>query len=141
MDLAALVGLALRASICLIVFSIGLGHTHEDALYLFRRPGQLVRSMLAMNVIMPLVAAGLGAPFGLSPALQITLVALGVSPVPPILPKKELTAGGRAPYAISLLVTAALVAIVTVPISLWLIALLFRTEAHMPTGIVARLVA
>src|SRR5262245_11362737 len=140
MDLAALVGLALRASICLVVFSLGLGHTREDALYLFRRPGQLVRSLIAMNVIMPLVAAGLAAPFGLHPAVQVTLVALGVSPVPPILPKKELTAGGRASYAVSLLVTAALLAIVLVPLSLKLLGILFAVEANMPTGIVARIV-
>jgi len=141
MDLSALVGLALRASICLIVFSLGLGSTHQDALYLFRHPGQLVRSLFAMNVIMPLVAAALAAPFGLNPAQQLTLIALSVSPVPPILPKKELSAGGRASYAVSLLVTAALLAIVLVPLSLRLLAPLFSVEAHMPMHIVARLVA
>src|SRR5262245_59251043 len=141
MDLAALVGLAIRASICLIVFGLGLGSTQQDALYLFRRPGQLVRSLISMNVIMPLVAVGLAAPFGLHPAQQITLVALGVSPVPPILPKKELTAGGRASYAVSLLMTAAVLAIVIVPLSLRLLGPLFSVEANMPTGIVARLVA
>src|SRR5262245_66230581 len=63
MDLATLVMWAIQASVCLIVFSLGLGSTQEDALYLLRRPRLLVRSLLSMNVVMPLVAAGLAAVF------------------------------------------------------------------------------
>ncbi len=141
MDLAALVGLAIQASICLIVFSLGLGSTHEDALYLFRRPGELARSLISMNVIMPLVGAALAAPFGLHPAMQITLVALAVSPVPPLLPRREVNVGGRASYAVGLLTAAGVLAIVYVPIALSLIGRLFAVDVHMPTRIVARVVA
>ena len=63
MDLATLVMAAVLASVSLIVFSLGLGSTQEDALSLLRRPRQLVRSLLSMNVVMPLVAAGLAAAF------------------------------------------------------------------------------
>src|SRR5215510_4547149 len=94
MDLATLVSAAVQASVCLIVFSLGLGSTREDALYLLRRPRQLVRSLLSMNVVMPLVAAGLAAVFDFPGALNISLVALAVSPVPPILPMRQLRAGG-----------------------------------------------
>src|SRR5262245_7117482 len=141
MDLAALVQLAITASICLIVVSLGLGATHEDALYLFRRPGELLRALISMNVVMPLVAAALAAPFGLSPAMQITLVALAVSPVPPILPRREVNVGGRASYAIGLLTAAGLLAVVYVPIAMSLLGRLFSVDVHMPTGIVARIVA
>jgi bile acid:Na+ symporter, BASS family len=82
MDLATLVSAAVQTSVCLIVFSLGLGSTQEDALYLLRRPRQLVRSLLSMNVVMPLVAAGLAAVFDFTRALNIALVALAVSPVP-----------------------------------------------------------
>jgi len=141
MDLTALVGLMIRVSICLIVLGLGLGSTHRDVLYLFRRPGLLVRSLVSMSVIMPLVAAALAAAFGAHPAMQIALVALGVSPVPPLLPKREAIAGGRAAYAVSLLVTAALLAIVVVPVSMRLLGHLFGVQADMPMHIVARLVA
>ncbi len=141
MDLASLVRLAILASICLIVFSLGLRSTQEDALYLFRHPGELLRSMISMNVIMPLVAAALAAPFGLDPAMQITLVALAVSPVPPLLPRREMNVGGRVSYAVGLLTAAGLLAIVYVPIALNVIGRLFAVDVHMPTGIVARVVA
>jgi BASS family bile acid:Na+ symporter len=141
MDLITLLSAAVQASVFLIVFSLGLGSTQEDALYLLRRPRQLVRSLLSMNVVMPLVAAGLAAVFDFPGALNISLVALAVSPVPPILPKRQLRAGGRASYAVGLLMVAALLAIVFIPLALKLIALGFGKEAHVPEAAVARLVA
>lgn len=141
MDLVTLVSVAIQASVCLIVFSLGLGSTQEDALYLLGRPGQLVRSLLSMNVVMPLVAAGLAAFFDFPGALNISLVALAVSPVPPLLPKRQLRASGRASYAVGLLMAAALLAIVFIPLALKLIALGFGREAHVPEAAVARLVA
>ena len=141
MDLATLVMAAVLTSVSLIVFSLGLGSTQEDALSLLRRPRRLVRSLLSMNVVMPLVAAGLAAVFDFPRALNISLVALAVSPVPPILPKRQLEAGGRASYAVGLLMAAALLAIVFIPLALRLIALGFGKEAHVPEARVAGLVA
>ena len=100
-----------------------------------------MRSLLSMNVVMPLVAAGLAAVFDFPPALNISLVALAVSPVPPILPKRQLGAGGRASYAVGLLMAAALLAIVFIPLAVKLIALGFGKEAHVPEARVAGLVA
>ena len=141
MDAATLVMAAVQASVFLIVFSLGLASTKEDGLYLLSRPGQLVRSLLSMNVIMPLVAVGLAAVFDFPRAVNIALVALAVSPVPPILPKRELSAGGRGSYAVGLLVVEALLAIVLIPLTLRLIAWGFGKEAHVPEAAVVRLVA
>jgi BASS family bile acid:Na+ symporter len=110
-------------------------------LYLFRRPGQLVRSLLAMNVIMPLFAAALAAAFDLNPAVKIALITLAVSPVPPVLPKKQMKAGGgRASYPIGLLVAAALLAIVFVPVAVELLQRAFSIPLHMSPAAIARLV-
>ena len=141
MDLATLVMVAIQASIFLIVFSLGLASTQEDALYLLHHPSQLAWSLLSMDVVMPLVAAGLAAVFDFTRALNIALVGLAVSPVPLLLPKREQRAGGRASYAVGLLVVAALLVIVFIPLALKLIAWGFGLEAHVPEGAVARLVA
>jgi BASS family bile acid:Na+ symporter len=140
MELATLISIAIRASICLIVFGLALNASPQDALYLFRRPGQLARSLLAMNVIMPLFAAALAAAFDLNPAVKIALIALAVSPVPPVLPKKQLKAGGRASYAVGLLVAAALLAIVFVPVAVELLGEAFGTPAQVSFAAIARLV-
>jgi BASS family bile acid:Na+ symporter len=133
MELAAYVLIAVKASIILTVFSLGVSAEWQDALYLFRRPALLIKSLLSMNVIMPLVAAGLVVTFDLPTSVKVALVALAISPVPPILPKKEMKAGGEETYAIGLLVAVALLAIVTVPIVVaWFIEVFNRTGGIAP---------
>ena len=89
-----------------------------------------------MNVIMPLVAAGLVVSFDLPTSVKVALVALAISPVPPMLPKKETKAGGQESYAIGLLVAVALLAILTVPIVVsWFIAAFDRTGGIAPPAV------
>ena len=141
MTAAEVVGLALRTSIFLIVFSLGLRANHADVLYLLSRPGRLSRSLLAMNVIMPLVAVGLSLAFNLHPAVKTALVCLSLAPVPPILPKKELKAGGHGSYVIGLLFAAALLAIVFIPLAEHVLRILFNVGIDRPPTMVVGLVA
>lgn len=123
------------------VFVLGLRSSPQDATYLFRRPGQLFRSLLSMNVVMPLFAAAMIAVFDLHPALKVALITLAVSPIPPMLPKKALKAGGGASYTIGLLVAAALLAIVFVPLAVDLMGRAFARPGHMTLWAVALVVA
>jgi len=140
MTLATLIPLAMKASIVLLVFVLGLNVRPQDAAYLFRRPGKLMRFMLSMNVVMPLFAAGVVAAFDLHPAVEIALITLAVSPIPPLLPRKSLKAGGRASYTFGLLVAAALLAIVFVPVAVDLLGRAFGRPARMSPAAVAQLV-
>ncbi len=141
MELATLIPLALKTSIVLIVVALGLNARLEDALYLFRRPAELARSLLAMYVVMPLFAAAIVAFLDLRPAVKIALVALALSPVPPLFPKKALKAGGDTDYTIGLLVMASVLAIVLLPLGVQLLSAAFGTEREMPFPAVLELVA
>jgi bile acid:Na+ symporter, BASS family len=55
----------------LIVFGFGLRSTVRDATTLFRHPLLLVRSVLAICVLMPLFAASIVAVFSLRPQLEL----------------------------------------------------------------------
>jgi BASS family bile acid:Na+ symporter len=140
MDVAHVIPFAMQASIFLVVFSVGLTATIEDLLYLLHRPGLAFRSFLSMNIAMALVAGLLAAAFDLHQAVKVALITLGMSPVPPLLPRKQVKAGGRGSYAIGLFVTAALSAIVFVPIEVPLIGQIFGKPVHMPPSAVARIV-
>lgn len=118
MNMTSAILLLLKASITLSVFAIGLKATFADATFLFRRPAHLIRAFLSMNVLMPLTALVVGAPFDLHPAVKIALVVISVSPTPPIFPKKALKAGGTEAYAIGLLVAAAALSIIVIPLSM-----------------------
>jgi BASS family bile acid:Na+ symporter len=78
--------------------------------------------------------------FDLALAVKVAFVAMAVSPVPPILPGKQLTLGGRARYVYGLLVAASVAAVVLVPCAVEILARLFHREAHIGVGVVARLV-
>src|SRR6185295_15403250 len=138
--MTAAILLVLKASIILSVFAIGLRATFADATFLFRRPGQLIRALLSMNVLMPLTALAVGAPFDLHPAVKIAQVVIAVSPTPPIFPKKALKAGGTEAYAIGLLVAAAVLAVVVIPLSMAALELITGVSLVMPARSVAVLV-
>ena len=140
MTAQSLILLALKASIVLSVFAIGLVSRVNDTLFLLRRPKLLLRSVVAINVVMPIVAAAMAWIFDLPEAVEMSLVALAVSPVPPLLPKKQVKAHGEPSYAIGLLVGAALVAILFVPVTVELVGLVFQLPVQMSPWPVAKLV-
>src|SRR5271156_6942610 len=110
-----IVGLALKASIMLTVFGFGLQASRQDLTYLLQRPRVLLRSLIAMFVLMPLFALLVTRVFSFNPAVVIALIALSISPVPPLLPRKVTKSGGIAPYGLGLMVTAATLAILYIP--------------------------
>ena len=141
MDAITLIPLLLRASIVLMVFAFALEAAPKDLAYLFRHPAQLVRTLIAMNVATPLLAAALVALFSPHPVIAIALIALAISPVPPILPKKEIRAGGDRGDALATLFVVAVLAIVFVPLMVHLFGRMFEHTARVSVSSVAMLVA
>lgn len=140
MNLEALILLVLKTSIVLSVFALGLKATFAEATYLFRHPSALGRAFLSMNVLMPLLAVLLVMTFNLNPAVKIALVALSVSPVPPILPRRAIKGGGTHAYSVGLLVAMALLAIVVIPIAMEIFERVRGAPLNMSAGSVAKLV-
>jgi BASS family bile acid:Na+ symporter len=105
----AVIAIAAKISVAVAVFAIGLTTTTAEVTYMIRKPGNLLRALLAMFVIMPAVVVVLALSFKLTPAVEIALAAWSVSPTPALLPKKALRAGGPESYAVSLMVATSLV--------------------------------
>lgn len=140
MSLAELIPLALKLSIIATVFSLGLKTPPADLSFLLHRPGQLVRSILSMNFIMPVIASVIVLGFDLRPPLGVLLVALSMAPVPPLLPKKFSKAGGHENYGASLMVMAALFAVISIPVSVELIERVIGVPLSIPPLEVVKLV-
>lgn len=85
MTLLAVILLSLEASHVLTVLALGLDAPLRESATLLKEPRQLLRVLTAMGVIMPLLVVLAIATFDLIPAVKLALVALAVSPVPPIL--------------------------------------------------------
>jgi BASS family bile acid:Na+ symporter len=134
MTLQQFITLGITVSLVALVFALGLKAATGDLLYLIGRPGKMIRSIVAMNVIMLAFAVAVALLFPLVLEIKIALIALAVSPVPPILPGKQTKAGGTQSYALSLLVVASVAAIILVPASIEMVGRIFHAEYHMPAA-------
>lgn len=140
MNIQDLIMFAVNASIMLMVLSLAFGTRPEDATYLLRHPRELARSLISMIVVMPVVVVLLWLIFPIHPAVAAALLSVAVAPVPPILPKKQLKAGGRASYAMGLLTASALLSIITVPFTIWLLGICFNINAHVPLSTILKII-
>jgi BASS family bile acid:Na+ symporter len=140
MTLQTVILFVLKTSIALDTLGLGLRSTFAEATSLFRRPADLGRAFVSMNVVMPLFALALAMTFNIHPAVKIALVALSVSPVPPLFPHRAFKAGGRENYTLGLLVALALLAIVVIPVTMEIFGPLTSLPLQMPARSIALLV-
>jgi BASS family bile acid:Na+ symporter len=141
MTLAEVIVLILKVSISVLLFTVGLGTAPRELTLLVRHPGQLVRSLVSMNLVMLALAVAIALLFPLKPSVKVVLIALALSPVPPALPKKLLKAGGGHDYVMALIFSASVFAIVWVPFAGEVLDRIFPAEVTIPPAAVAKLVA
>ena len=137
MTLQQAIVLALQVSIVLTVFSFGLRTTVGNVMDVVRQPSLLGRSLLAMFGIMPIVAVALTRAFELRQSVEIVLVALAVSPIPPLLPGRQEKAGGHATFALGLMLIVSALSIAIVPVEVDLVGRFFVRPFAMSFGTIA----
>jgi BASS family bile acid:Na+ symporter len=129
-----------QISVMTLVFALGLRTDPADLTYLLHRPSQLLRSLLSINLAMPLVAALIVSLLSIEPPVRTVIIALGLAPLPPLLPAKPAKAGGNAAYTLSLLVSAAMFAIVSIPLSIEIIERVIGLPLQVPPAAIAKVV-
>lgn len=141
LSLAQIVGLALKLCILSSIFALGLKAAWADAASLLYRPRLLMRSLFAMYVLTPLTAMLLVLAFPAHQAVEIAVLLMAISAGAPPLPKKFLKLSVNPPYVYSLAVIASLLAIVSVPVSLAIVAAFVDRPASVPATAVAYTIA
>ncbi len=135
-----ILAILLKISVGLLILAIGLGATFADLGYLWRRPALLMRSLLAMYVLVPAAAFLMVAFLPLTIGLKAALLVLAVSAGAPLLPRKLGTFDSQA-YVFSLVVTSSLLAIVLVPTWLALLGSHFGLDTEIDPLVVATAIA
>lgn len=138
MDFRQIVTLAVQVSIVSMVFGFGLKTRSRDLLYMIQRPGLLARCLLAVFVCMPIVGVALARVFEFRPEVEVALLALSISPLPPLLPTRETKGGGDTRFGIALIATLAVLSIVLVPAAVEVLGRIFGRPLAMAPGTVAR---
>ena len=142
MSALAFIGLALTASIFLAVLAVGMRVAPADLRYLFGRPSLLLRSLLAMNVLAPVIAVSICKMFSLHPAVIAALVTLAVAPVGSLFSQAmlPLVAPGNAGYARGLFFTSIVLSVVLTPLTVELMQVIFGGDVHVNPLSVAEVV-
>ena len=128
MTLADILLFTIKLSIFLTVLSFGLRATPSDIMHLFRRPGQLIRALLSIFVVMPIVAIILIKLLPMDPVLETTLVALSVSPVPPVLPNKAIQEEGQKSFTYGLLAAVSIISVFVIPMAFRFMDAIFQKD-------------
>lgn len=125
---------ALQISMALGVFCVALEATPRTVRRLFQQPGLVARALVAMFVIMPVFALALVGAFELRRDLEIAFVCLALSPVPPVLPNKQIKAGGTSSDVLALLAVSALGSMVFAPLVVGLLGWTLGRRLEVPEG-------
>jgi BASS family bile acid:Na+ symporter len=139
--LQALVPMVFTISLSALVAAVGLDAEPGDLLYLIRRPVELAKAVLAVNVIVPLAAMALVALFPLTPMAKAGVLLMAVSPAPPLVPGKGLKVGARKCYIYGLYFALIMLAIVLTPLTVAILAPVYHAQIALPPALVARNVA
>jgi BASS family bile acid:Na+ symporter len=136
-DLKQAVTLVLQLALILTVGSVGLRANWHDVVNTIARPVGLLRSIVAINIVVPAVAVLMGMALPLPPAIKFGIVIMAVSPLAPFVPGKLIKAGAEASritglYAILIALTVAIV-----PATIWLLNRLFTLQVTTPVRAIA----
>lgn len=132
--------ICLKLSVVALLLAIGMLSTKKEITYLWRRPKLLFRSLLTMYVLVPLAAILFVYFLPLTDGLKLAVFVLAISAGAPLLPKKLMGLGSDE-YVLSLVVTASVLAIVTVPIWSTVLGPLFNRQSHLAPIDVALLIS
>jgi BASS family bile acid:Na+ symporter len=132
MTAGELIGLGLNVSMAQMVFSVAMRAGVAGTRLAFGSPALLARSLFSMYVVMPAIAIVVALVFDIPHAVKLAFLLLALSPVPPILPGKQMKAGGSESFVLGLLVVAAVVAVLVVPAGLAIAARVFGRAIEIP---------
>lgn len=131
MHYISILKLLITASVFISVLALALRAHAADVTYLFRNWRLGLRAFVAIYVVVPVVAALFVAGMDMKHEVKVALLILSVSPVPPLLPKRQLKSGAEGTYVTSLLVSAALVSPLVAPLGVQLMGTLFGVDSQV----------
>ena len=142
MSAADIVKLILTAGIVLTVSFCRPARASRRYVLLLRNPELGLRAMVSMFVLMPMFVIGLtwALPV-LGQAPRAALIALSISPMPPILPRRQTQLGAGGDYAVGLQVLASVFSIVVAPLFIWLAGRLYDVSTIFDAGAMLRVLA
>lgn len=119
------------ATVCSIMFGIGLGIAPRDLLTVWRRPGLMLRGLFAVLVAVPVVAWAVCLALDLPRAVAVGIMLMAIAPGAPLALQRSLGAGGHHAFAPGLQISVAALAAVSMPLSVAVINHVYGTHGSL----------
>jgi len=101
-----------------VMFGIGLGVTPRDWRDAWRTPAPMLRALFAVLIVVPALALAVTRMLDLPRWAEIGVVLMAISPGAPVALRRSLAAGGLPAFASCLQISVALLAVVSMPLSI-----------------------
>ncbi len=119
------------ATVFTVMLDIGLGVVPGEFLWLWRRPGLMLKALFAVLVAVPVIAMAVARLLDLPRAAEIGLMVMAISPGAPVALQRSLSSGGHRSFAPGLQVTVALLAVVSMPVSIAVLNQVYSGSANV----------
>lgn len=133
-----LLSLAAAATVFSVMFSVGIGVTLTDLRWIWQRPVPMLRALCSVLIAVPLIAIVVCRLLALPRFAEIGIVLMSISPGAPVALRRSLGAGGHRAFAPSLQISLALIAVGSLPLSIWLLDFYYRGTASVGSWHVAK---
>ena len=134
----ALMTVAAAATVFSVMFVVGLRIPFGEFRWVWEHPGLIARGLFAVLVAVPAVAIVVTRALDLPRAADIGIVLMAISPGAPVALRRSLGAGGHRSFAPALQILVAMLAVVSMPVSIALLNHVYAGHASIDPLVLAR---
>ena len=101
-----------------VMFDLGLGIVPREFRWVWRHPGLVAKGLFSVLIAVPALALLVTRAFDLARPVEIGIVLMAISPGAPVALRRSLDAGGHRSFAPALQILVAILAVVSMPLSI-----------------------
>ena len=106
------------ATVFTVMFDLGLGIVLGEFRGAWRHPGTILKGLFSVLIAVPVIALAVTRAFDLSRWVEIGIVLMAISPGAPVALRRSLDAGGHRSFAPALQILIAMLAVVSMPLTI-----------------------
>jgi BASS family bile acid:Na+ symporter len=106
------------ATVFTVMFDLGLGIVLREFRWVWANPGLIAKGLFSVLIAIPAIALLVTRAFDLPRAVEIGIVLMAISPGAPVALRRSLDAGGHRSFAPALQILVAILAVVSMPLSI-----------------------
>ena len=126
------------ATVFTVMFDLGLGIVLSEFRWVWRHPVSIVKGLFSVLIAVPALALAVTRVFDLSRWVEIGIVLMAISPGAPVALRRSLDAGGHRSFAPALQILVAVLAVVSMPLTIAALNAFYAGHASIAPGELAR---